>query len=85
MSIEPFQDDAGHPKITPQSPRNGLHWEIQMEYLIGILLIVFGAPLVGLIGHWVENSGHDAAGKVISVGGYLLVLGVAAWLIIGSL
>ncbi|MFB7197896.1 hypothetical protein [Streptomyces sp. NPDC056240] len=55
-----------------------------MGFLIGILLIVFGAPLVGLVGHWLENAGHDAAGKAISVGGYVTVLGVAAWLIIGS-
>ncbi|MFB6850919.1 hypothetical protein ACFCWV_00225 [Streptomyces sp. NPDC056341] len=55
-----------------------------MGFLIGILLIVFGAPLVGLVGHWLENVGHEAAGKAISVGGYVTVLGVAAWLIIGS-
>ncbi|MFJ8825322.1 hypothetical protein ACIREE_26525 [Streptomyces sp. NPDC102467] len=55
-----------------------------MGYLIGILLIVFGAPLVGLVGHWTEDSGNETVGKTISIGGYLLVLGAAAWLIISS-
>jgi hypothetical protein len=55
-----------------------------MDYLIGLLLIVFGAPLVGLTGNWIESSGHRAAGKTVAVGGYLLVLGIAAWFIIGS-
>ncbi|MEV1027038.1 hypothetical protein [Streptomyces sp. NPDC050264] len=55
-----------------------------MGFLIGILLIVFGTPLVGLIGHWIEDSGHETVGHTISVGGYVLVLGAAAWLIISS-
>ncbi|MFA3839574.1 MULTISPECIES: hypothetical protein [Streptomyces] len=55
-----------------------------MGYLIGILLIIVGAPLVGLIGTWIEDAGHVRAGKSISVGGYLAVLGVAAWLIVSS-
>ncbi|MFE6888256.1 hypothetical protein [Streptomyces sp. NPDC057694] len=55
-----------------------------MDFLIGLLLIVFGAPLVGLAGHWLEGSGNETAGKVVSIGGYLVVLGIAAWLIIGS-
>ncbi|WP_420037704.1 hypothetical protein ACN2WE_40535 [Streptomyces sp. cg28] len=56
-----------------------------MDYLIGLLLIVFGAPLVGLTGNWLEGSGHVAVGKTVAIGGYLVVLGIAAWLIIGSL
>ncbi|WP_327235709.1 hypothetical protein OG349_18790 [Streptomyces sp. NBC_01317] len=55
-----------------------------MNFLFGILLIIFGAPLVGVAGRAVENSGREGVGKAISVGGYLAVLGVAAWLIIGS-
>ncbi|MFD8567958.1 hypothetical protein [Streptomyces sp. NPDC059639] len=55
-----------------------------MAFLIGLLLIVFGAPLVGLAGHWLEDSGNEMAGKVVSIGGHLLVLGIAAWLIIES-
>ncbi|WP_406102967.1 hypothetical protein OG698_11265 [Streptomyces sp. NBC_01003] len=55
-----------------------------MGFLIGILLIIVGAPLVGVIGTWIEDAGHAMAGKTISVGGYLAVLGVAAWLIISS-
>ncbi|MCQ4206433.1 hypothetical protein [Streptomyces longispororuber] len=56
-----------------------------MGYLIGLLLIVFGAPLVGLMGNWIEDAGHGAAGKVISIGGYTVVIGAAAWLIISNL
>ncbi|MBT2396408.1 hypothetical protein [Streptomyces sp. ISL-100] len=55
-----------------------------MDFFIGILLIVFGAPLVGILGRVIENSGSESVGKTISIGGYLAVLGVAAWLIIGS-
>ncbi|MEU9288401.1 hypothetical protein AB0D57_27815 [Streptomyces sp. NPDC048275] len=55
-----------------------------MDFLIGILLIVFGAPLVGIIGQWIENAGREGLGKTLSIGGYLTVLGIAAWLIIGS-
>ncbi|MFD7878122.1 hypothetical protein ACFV5G_29175 [Streptomyces sp. NPDC059766] len=56
-----------------------------MNYLIGLLLIVFGAPLVGITGRVIENSGRGGVGKTISIGGYLAVLGLAAWLIVGSL
>lgn len=56
----------------------------QMGFLIGILLIIVGAPLVGVIGSWIEDAGHVTVGKTISVGGYLVVLGVAAWLIVSS-
>ncbi|WP_327350884.1 hypothetical protein [Streptomyces sp. NBC_01304] len=56
-----------------------------MDFLIGILLIVFGAPLVGLMGRWLEGAGRERLGKTLSVGGYLAVLGIAAWLIVGSL
>lgn len=55
-----------------------------MDYLIGIGLIIIVAPLVGLIGRWIEGAGHEGLGKTISIGGYLGVLGIAAWLIIGS-
>ncbi|MCX4641815.1 hypothetical protein ACWGDS_00125 [Streptomyces sp. NPDC055059] len=55
-----------------------------MGFLIGILLIIVGAPLVGVIGSWIEDAGHVTVGKTISVGGYLVVLGVAAWLIVSS-
>ncbi|MFJ3333325.1 hypothetical protein [Streptomyces sp. NPDC086766] len=55
-----------------------------MDFLIGILLIVFGAPLVGIAGRVLENSGREGLGKALGVRGYLAVLGVAAWLIIGG-
>ncbi|MEV6737742.1 hypothetical protein AB0N14_12680 [Streptomyces sp. NPDC051104] len=55
-----------------------------MDFLIGIVLIMFGAPLVGIVGRWIEGAGREGLGRTISVGGYLGVLGVAAWLIIGS-
>ncbi|WP_161500576.1 hypothetical protein [Embleya scabrispora] len=55
-----------------------------MDFLIGIILIVFGAPLVGVAGRVIENSGREGIGKTISVGGYLAVLVLAIWLIIRS-
>lgn len=55
-----------------------------VDHLIGILLIIFVAPLVGLIGTWIEGAGHRALGKSISIGGVLLVLGIAGWLIVRS-
>ncbi|WP_406517022.1 hypothetical protein [Streptomyces sp. NBC_00134] len=45
-------------------------------------MIIVGAPLVGVIGSWIADAGHETVGLTISVGGYLAVLGVAAWLII---
>ncbi len=56
-----------------------------MDFFIALLLIFFGAPLVGIAGRVIEGSGHEAIGKTISIGGYLAVLGFAAWLVIGSL
>ncbi|MFG2364606.1 hypothetical protein ACGFY3_23655 [Streptomyces mirabilis] len=55
-----------------------------MDFFIGILLIIFVAPLVGIIGRWIENAGREGLGKTLSIGGYLLVLGIAGWLIIRS-
>ncbi|MEU0411168.1 hypothetical protein ABZ307_25575 [Streptomyces griseorubiginosus] len=55
-----------------------------MDHLIGILLIVFGAPIVGLTGQWIEGTGRKSLGKAISIGGYLVVLGIAGWLIVRS-
>ncbi|MGP4052218.1 hypothetical protein [Streptomyces sp. 2A115] len=55
-----------------------------MNFLIGMALIVFGAPLVGIIGRWIEQAGREGLGKTISIGGFLGVLGIAVWLIIGS-
>ena len=55
-----------------------------MDHLIGILLIVFGAPIVGLTGQWIEGPGRKSLGKAISIGGYLAVLGIAGWLIVRS-
>lgn len=55
-----------------------------MDFFIGILLIIFVAPLVGIIGRWIENAGREGLGKALSVGGYVLVLGIAGWLIIRS-
>ncbi|MFE0510245.1 hypothetical protein [Streptomyces sp. NPDC058964] len=55
-----------------------------MDFLIGILLIVFGAPLVGILGRVLEGSGREGLGKAVGIAGCLAVLGVAGWLIIGS-
>ncbi|MFF3872926.1 hypothetical protein [Streptomyces sp. NPDC001978] len=55
-----------------------------MDFLIGLFLIVFGAPLVGIIGRWIEGAGREGLGKTLSIGGYLAVLGVAMWLIFRS-
>ncbi|MFC9677374.1 MULTISPECIES: hypothetical protein [unclassified Streptomyces] len=55
-----------------------------MSFLIGLVLIMVGAPVVGFIGTWIEDAGYVTVGKTVSVGGYLAVLGVAAWLIISS-
>ncbi|MET8023319.1 hypothetical protein AB0D78_40275 [Streptomyces avermitilis] len=55
-----------------------------MDFFIGILLIIFVAPLVGIVGRWIENAGREGLGKTLSIGGYLLVLGIAGWLIIRS-
>ncbi|MEU6494442.1 hypothetical protein ABZ890_29265 [Streptomyces sp. NPDC046984] len=55
-----------------------------MDFFIGILLIIFVAPMVGIIGRWIENAGREGLGKALSVGGYLLVLAIAGWLIIRS-
>ena len=62
-----------------RSKRGGI-----MDHLIGILLIVFGAPIVGLTGQWIEGTGRKSLGKAISIGGYLVVLGIAGWLIVRS-
>ncbi|MEV5606804.1 hypothetical protein [Streptomyces sp. NPDC052225] len=56
-----------------------------MAYAIGLALIVIGAPLVGIAGNVIGDNVHEGAGKAISIGGVLAVLGIAAWLIIGSL
>lgn len=55
-----------------------------MDHVIGIFLIIFGAPLVGLVGNVVADNVHEGVGRTISVGGILAVLGVAAWFIIRS-
>ncbi|WP_330291118.1 hypothetical protein [Streptomyces sp. NBC_00576] len=55
-----------------------------MDHLIGILLIIFVAPLVGITGSWIEGAGHKGLGKGLSIGGYLLVFGIAGWLIVRS-
>ncbi|SOD86964.1 hypothetical protein SAMN06272765_4442 [Streptomyces sp. Ag109_G2-15] len=55
-----------------------------VQFLIGLLLIVFGAPLVGILGTALQGSGRKGAGRAIGVGLYLVVLGVAGWLIVDS-
>ncbi|WP_330457579.1 hypothetical protein OIB37_12065 [Streptomyces sp. NBC_00820] len=52
-----------------------------MDFLIGIMLIMFGAPLVGVAGHILAGTGRRRLGRVISVGGYLSVMAVALWLV----
>ncbi|MFF2504156.1 hypothetical protein ACFVTY_12385 [Streptomyces sp. NPDC058067] len=56
-----------------------------MAYVIGLALIVLGAPLVGIAGNVIGEYVHEGLGRTISVCGVLAVLGVAAWLIIGDL
>ncbi|MDQ1012907.1 hypothetical protein QFZ82_007392 [Streptomyces sp. V4I23] len=55
-----------------------------MNHLIGILLIVFGAPLVGILGNVIADAWHLGVGRIVSIGGVLAVLGVAAWFIVSS-
>ncbi|MGW0698588.1 hypothetical protein ACWD0A_04490 [Streptomyces sp. NPDC002867] len=55
-----------------------------MDHLIGILLIVFGAPLVGILGNVIADAWHEGVGRIISIGGVLTVLGAAAWFIVSS-
>ncbi|WP_161801045.1 hypothetical protein [Kitasatospora griseola] len=48
--------------------------------VIGIVLIVFGAPLVGIAGiagNVIGEKVHEGVGRAVSVGGVLAVLGVA--------
>ncbi|MEU5592426.1 hypothetical protein [Streptomyces sp. NPDC020298] len=56
-----------------------------MRYLIGLALIVFGAPLVGIIGRVLEGSGRERLGRVVGIGVYLVVLAVAVWLVVSDL
>ncbi|MEU2056664.1 hypothetical protein [Streptomyces bungoensis] len=53
-----------------------------MDFPIGLLLIVFGAPLVGLLGNALAGSGRRGLGRAVGVGLYLVVLAVAGWLIV---
>ncbi|MDX3077664.1 hypothetical protein [Streptomyces sp. MI02-7b] len=46
-----------------------------MNFSSGLLLIVLGAPLVGITGRVIENSGRAGLGRTIFIGGYLAVLG----------
>ncbi len=34
-----------------------------MDFFIGILLIIFVAPMVGIIGRWIENAGREGLAK----------------------
>ncbi|MFF4013929.1 hypothetical protein [Streptomyces sp. NPDC001843] len=56
-----------------------------MKYLIGLALILFGAPLVGIIGGALEGAGRKRLGKVVGIGVYLMVLAVAVWLVVSDL
>ncbi|MGW7258509.1 hypothetical protein [Streptomyces sp. NPDC054834] len=56
-----------------------------MRYLIGLALIVFGAPLVGILGRVLEGTGRKRLGKVVGIGVYLAVLAVAGWLVVSDL
>ncbi|WP_157815679.1 hypothetical protein [Kitasatospora sp. CB02891] len=55
-----------------------------VNHVIGIVLIVLGAPLVGIAGNVIGEKVHEGVGRAISVGGVLAVLGVAAWFIVRS-
>ncbi|MFJ7070120.1 hypothetical protein [Streptomyces sp. NPDC101115] len=55
-----------------------------MNHAIGIFLIIFGAPLVGLVGNVIADNVHEGVGRTITIGGVLAVLGVAAWFIVRS-
>ncbi|MDH6612586.1 hypothetical protein M2164_008221 [Streptomyces sp. SAI-208] len=55
-----------------------------MYHAIGIFLIIVVAPLVGLAGNVIADNVHEGAGRTVSVGGVLAVLGVAAWFIVRS-
>ncbi|MEU6554870.1 hypothetical protein ABZ915_32030 [Streptomyces sp. NPDC046915] len=56
-----------------------------MRYLIGLGLIVVGAPLVGIIGRVLEGAGRKRLGRVVGIGVYLVVLAVAGWLVVSDL
>jgi hypothetical protein len=56
-----------------------------VDYLIGLLLIVFGAPLVGLLGNALAGTGRKALGRAVGVGLYLVVLAIAGWLVVRGL
>ncbi|MEV6326275.1 hypothetical protein [Streptomyces sp. NPDC051909] len=53
-------------------------------HFIGIMLIIFGAPLVGILGNVIGEYVNDVLGRIVSIGGVLAVLGVAAWFIVRS-
>ncbi|MFD9727379.1 hypothetical protein [Streptomyces sp. NPDC059072] len=55
-----------------------------INHVIGIFLIVIGAPLVGILGNVIADNVHDGIGRTVSIGGVLAVLGAAAWFIIRS-
>ncbi|GAA3389318.1 hypothetical protein [Streptomyces roseoviridis] len=55
-----------------------------IDHVVGIALIVFVAPLVGLLGSAIGHATNEKAGTVVSVGGVLAVLGVAAWFLVRS-
>ncbi|MFF2629807.1 hypothetical protein ACFVUN_29090 [Kitasatospora griseola] len=52
-----------------------------VNHVIGIVLIILGAPLVGTAGNVIGEKAYEGVGRAISVGG---VLGVAVWFIVRS-
>ncbi len=79
---DPFQRCHAAPQARRRISGQECQLGTWMSFLIGLVLIMVGAPLVGVIGTWIEDAGYVAEGKTVSVGGYLAVLCVAAWLII---
>lgn len=57
---------------------------LMMSHLIGVFLLLFGAPLVGLLGNVIAEYVHEGVGRTVTIGGVLAVTGVAGWLIVRS-
>jgi hypothetical protein len=69
------------PKVIDPSPGE------TMDFVIGIILIVFVAPLVGVVGKSIQKTGDSSRRRIIGRGftiGYLAVIGIALWLIVRS-